>query len=135
MSAGRFLLDVNALVGLLWNVHSLHSRAHAWFAREKPVVLGCALTELSFIRVSMADRTIAASYADAEQALTQFVGALGPRYRLLDLPSPRGLLRGHTPRSHKDVSDLYLCALAAANDAKLATLDAGIKDLAAVLIA
>ena len=65
------LLDVNALVGLLWNVHSLHRRAHAWFARETPVVLGCALTELSFIRVSMADRTIAASFADAEAALAQ----------------------------------------------------------------
>ena len=40
------------------------------------MVVGCALTELSFIRVSMADRTIAASSGEAEMALTQFVAAL-----------------------------------------------------------
>ena len=135
MSAGHFLLDVNALVGLLWNVHSLHSRAHAWFARERPLVLGCTLTELSFVRVSMADRTIAASYTDAERALARFIGALGTRYRFVEAVPPGPLLQGRTPRTHKEVSDLYLCALAEANGAKLATLDAGIKDPAAMLIA
>ena len=48
----RFLLDVNALVGLLWSVHSLHGKANSWYARQSPQVLGCALTELSFIRAS-----------------------------------------------------------------------------------
>jgi predicted nucleic acid-binding protein len=48
---------------------------------------------------------------------------------------PGPLLQGRTPRTHKEVSDLYLCALAEANGAKLATLDAGIRDPAAVLIA
>ena len=52
--SGLYLLDVNALVGLLWDVHVLHNRAHAWFTRETPLVLGCAFTELSFARVSMA---------------------------------------------------------------------------------
>lgn len=137
MSADLFLLDVNALVGLLWNVHSLHARAHAWFAREKPLVLGCALTELSFIRVSMADRTIAASCTDAERALAQFIDALGRRYRFVPAVPPGALLRGllQHGRTHKEVSDLYLCALAEGNGAKLATLDTGIKDPAAVLIA
>jgi predicted nucleic acid-binding protein len=106
------MLDVNALVGLLWNVHSLHSRANGWFARERPLVLGCTLTELSFVRVSMADRTIAASYADAERALGQFIAALGTRYRFLAAVPPGPLLQGRTPRTHKEVSDLYLCALA-----------------------
>jgi hypothetical protein len=48
---------------------------------------------------------------------------------------PGPLLQGRTPRTHKKVSDLYLCALAETNGAKLATLDAGIKHPAAVLIA
>jgi hypothetical protein len=135
VSDGLYLLDVNALVGLLWNVHSLHARAHKWFAREKPLVLGCTLTELSFVRISMADKTIAASYTDAEQALGQFIQALGPRYRFIQASPPLPLLKGRKLRSHKEVSDLYLCALAQANGAKLATLDAGIKDLAAILIA
>lgn len=134
MSA-RWLLDVNALVGLLWSVHSLHDKANAWFARQSPVVVGCALTELSFIRVSMADRTIAADFVDAEAALAQFVAALGPRYRFVDRLPPAAALRGQAVRTHKDVSDLYLCELAVASRARLATLDAGIKHPAAVVIA
>ena len=134
MSA-RWLLDVNALIGLLWGVHSLHGRANAWFARETPVVMGCAFTELSFVRVSMADRTIAASFADAEAALARFVVALGSRYRFLDRLPPAGVLRGQAVRTHKDVSDLYLCELAVVNEARLATLDTAIKHPAAVVIA
>ena len=129
------LFDVNALVGLLWNVHSLHGRAHAWFARETPLVLGCALTELSFIRVSMADKTIAAGFADAEQALAQFTAGLGRRYRFIEKLPPASLLRTQEIRTHKEVSDHYLCELAAVHGARLATLDAGIKHPAAWLIA
>ena len=129
------LLDVNALVGLLWNVHSLHGRAHAWFAKESPVVLGCAFTELSFIRVSMADKTIAASFTDAELALAQFTASLGRRYRFLDKLPPASVLRAHGIRTHKEVSDHYLCELAATHGARLATLDTGIKHPVAWLIA
>jgi len=134
VSAPRYLLDVNALVGLLWSVHSLHARAHAWFAREKPVVIGCAFTELSFMRVSMADRTIAAGFEDAERALAEFIAALGGRYRFLDALPPAAVLRGSGVRTHKAVSDAYLCLLAEANGAKLGTLDKGIKHRVAVLI-
>ncbi|MBI2814258.1 MAG: VapC toxin family PIN domain ribonuclease [Opitutae bacterium] len=129
------LLDVNALVGLLWSVHSLHGRAHAWFAKESPVVLGCAFTELSFIRVSMADKTIAAGFADAEHALAQFTASLGRRYRFIDKLPPASMLRAQSIRTHKEVSDHYLCELAVANGARLVTLDAGIKHPAAWLIA
>lgn len=94
------LLDVNALVGLLWNVHSLHNRAHTWFARETPLILGCALTELSFVRVSMADKTIAAGFADAELALAQFTVGLGRRYRFIEKMPPRLL----APRAGNSVA-------------------------------
>jgi hypothetical protein len=130
-----FLLDVNALVGLLWNVHGLHGRANAWFARESPRVLGCAFTELSFVRVSMADRTIAASFADAETILALFIAALGRRYRFIDRLPPAAVLRGRGVSVHKQVSDFYLCELAAAHRARLATLDQGIQHPAASLIA
>ncbi len=129
------LLDVNALVGLLWNVHSLHSRAHAWFAKESPLVLGCALTELSFIRVSMADKTIAAGFADAEQALAQFNASLGRRYRFIEKLPPADVLRAQGIKTHKEISDHYLCSLAVTHGARLVTLDAGIKHPAAWLIA
>jgi predicted nucleic acid-binding protein len=129
------LLDVNALVGLLWSGQSLHGRAHAWFAKESPVVLGCAFTELSFIRVSMADKTIAASFADAEQALARFSVSLGRSYRFIDKLPPASVLRAQGIRTHKEVSDRYLCELAVAHGARLATLDTGIKHPVAWLIA
>jgi uncharacterized protein len=131
----RYLLDVNALVGLLWEVHSLHTRAHAWFAREKPDVLGCAFTELSFLRVSMADKTIAASFADASHVLNQFTVSLGARYHFIERLPPASLLQSQPILSQKQVSDLYLCELAKVHGARLATLDTGIKHPQALLIA
>jgi predicted nucleic acid-binding protein len=125
---------VNALVGLLWGVHSLHRRANAWFSETGPVVLGCAFTELSFIRVSMADKTIAANFDDAEALLAAFARDLGRRYRFLDVLPPARILRGGSVRSDKEVSDRYLCELASINKARLATLDAGISHAAATLI-
>lgn len=130
-----YLFDVNALIGLLWDVHSLHGRVHAWYARESPVVLGCAFTELSFIRVSMADRTIAASFGDAERGLAQFKESLGRCYRFIESLPAAAILRGREIQTHKEVSDHYLCELAGRHDARLATLDAGIKHPAALLVA
>jgi hypothetical protein len=97
--------------------------------------LGCAFTELSFIRVSMADKIIAAGFADAELALAQFTRSLGRRYRFVSQLPPASVLRGKDVRTHKEVSDHYLCELAAVEGARLATLDAGIKHPAAWLIA
>jgi len=130
----KFLLDANALVGLLWGVHALHRRSNAWFSETGPDVLGCAFTELSFIRVSMADKTIAASFEDAEGVLAAFSRDLGSRYRFLDVLPPARILRGSGIRSHKEVSDRYLCELAATHKARLATVDAGISHSAATLI-
>jgi len=131
----RYLLDVNALVGLLWDVHSLHARSHAWFEREKPEVFGCVFTELSFLRVSMADKTIAASFADASQILDNFTISLGSRYHFIEKLPPAKILQMHPSSGQKQVSDWYLCELAKAHGLRLATLDAGIKHASAFLIA
>lgn len=122
------------MVGLLWGVHTLHRRANAWFSATGPDVLGCAFTELSFIRVSMADKTIAASFEDAESVLATFAHDLGDRYQFIDALPPARILRGSGVRSHKEVSDRYLCELAAVHKARLATLDTGISHSSATLI-
>lgn len=122
----RFLFDVNALVGLLWSVHSLHGKANSWYSGQSPQVLGCAFTELSFIRISMADKTIGATFDDAESLLSTFIKDLGSHYEFVDRLPPAGVLKGSPIRNHKEVSDRYLCELAAAHKAHLATLDSGI---------
>lgn len=83
----------------------------------------------------MADKTIAASFDDAEQALAGFKASLGKRYRYIESLPPASVLCGQTIGTHKEVSDLYLCALAVAHQARLATLDRGITHPAALLIA
>jgi predicted nucleic acid-binding protein len=131
----RCLLDVNVLVSLLWEEHSLHARANAWFARENPDVYGCIFTELSFLRVSMADKTIAASFADAQTVLAQFIAALGPRYHFIEKLPPASFLQTQPVINQKQVSDWYLCELAKLHSLRLATLDTGIKHPQAKLIA
>jgi predicted nucleic acid-binding protein len=131
----RCLLDVNVLVSLLWEEHSLHTRANTWFAREKPDVYGCVFTELSFLRVSMADKTIAASFADAQTVLAQFIATLGPRYHFIENLPPASLLQAQPIISQKQVSDWYLCELAKLLGLRLGTLDTGIKHPQAVMIA
>lgn len=122
-----YLLDVNVLVALLWDTHSLHTRANDWFAREKPEVFGCALTELSFLRISMADKTIAADFTDACKAFANFTSDLGRRYHYLEgLPQPGNLAKAPI-NNQKQISDWYLCELAKSHDVRLATMDLGIK--------
>ena len=130
----RFLFDVNALVGLLWSVHSLHGKANSWYSRQSPQILGCAFTELSFIRVSMADKTIGATFEYAESLLSTFIKDLGSHYEFVDRLPPAGVLKGSPIRSHKEVSDRYLCELAATHKAHLATLDSGIVHPSATFI-
>ena len=130
----RFLFDVNALVGLLWSVHSLHGKANSWYSGQSPQVLGCAFTELSFIRVSMADKIIGATFEGAESLLSTFIKDLGSHYEFVDRLPPAGVLKGSPIRNHKEVSDRYLCELAAAHKAHQATLDSGIVHPSATFI-
>ncbi len=130
-----YLLDVNALVALLWDTHSLHARANAWFSRHTPEVFGCAFTELSFLRISLADKTIAADFTDASTALSNFIHELGRRYHFMENLPPSKLLQGQSITNHKQISDWYLCELAKLHGLRLATLDTGIKHPQAFLIA
>jgi hypothetical protein len=82
----------------------------------------------------MADKTIAASFEDAEGVLSTFIQDLGSRYTFLEKLPPARILKGSGVRSHQEVSDQYLGELAAANQAHLATLDSGIKHPAVAFI-
>lgn len=120
----KYLLDVNAVVAALWSSHEHHARVHRWLAARAngDAVLSCSLTELGFIRV------INAAYGvpieEAKVVLTQFRRKAGLTY-LETTPSPLEALPAWT-RSHKQVMDAYLVALAHHHGAQLATLDRGI---------
>lgn len=120
----KHLLDVNALVAALWSAHEHHTRMHAWLAAlpTDDAILTCGLTEIGFIRV------INAAYGvpieEAKAALAAFRAQAEASY-LQETPSPLKTLPGWA-RSHKQVMDAYLIAIADHHGAKLATLDRGI---------
>ena len=120
----KYLLDVNALVAALLPSHADRARFVVWASRLQPSDLAtCALTELGFIRVAMA--AYGYSAADARAMLRQLAR---DGVAFVDrLPAPAGLLPAWV-EDHRQTTDGYLCAVAAAHGLKLATFDRGIRD-------
>jgi predicted nucleic acid-binding protein len=123
-----YLLDVNSLVAWHHAGSPHHARFHAWAAEVGRTNLRtCALSELGFLRVSMQVFGYTLRQATAELSLMR--KETGGFVELA--PSPK--LPSWAATAAR-TSDGYLVQLAAAFGMKLATLDAGIKDLAAELI-
>jgi len=121
------LLDVNALIALVWPTHMHHARAVEWLKGKKIAV--CPITELGFIRVSTSTG-FGATMADARHALADFLKDLAPVF----IPADARALDGVAATNSKTTTDFYLANLATAHGVKLATFDAGIKHAAVVHI-
>ena len=125
----RALLDVNVLIALLDADHSLHAPATRWFAESaKAGWASCPITQNGCVRVmshssypnALPVRAIVERLAEAtSNALHAFwaddASILDPR-----VVDPG---RVHGPRQ---VTDLYLLALAVRNRGRLATFDRSI---------
>lgn len=113
------LLDVNALIALLWQHHGHHTRAVAW-AQGKMIAV-CPLTELGFVRVSTSPG-FGATMTDARKVLADFIKDDSPVFIAADSRA----LDGVAATTSKATTDVYLANLAAKHGMKLATFDAGI---------
>ena len=122
------LLDVNALIALIWASHVDHERTMRW--REGKKLTLCPLTELGFLRVSTSP-AFNASMGDARQALQAFIEKEAHGFIAADVRA----LAGVEPPNSKNTTDYYLANLAAAHGLKLATLDQGIAHPAVEVIA
>lgn len=123
----KHLLDINVLLAAAWLNHPQHAKALVWL-EGKEVAL-CPLTELGFLRISTQPK-LGASMEQARTALEKFA-----QERLAErIPDDLPALESH-PSSTKQVTDIYLCALAAKHGFTLATFDGGIAHPAAELIA
>lgn len=125
----RGLLDVNVLIALLDADHSLHSRATEWFAgHAKAGWASCAITQNGCVRVMshpgyphpLPVRAIVERLAQAvASALHEFwpddVSLLDPK--VVDAG------RIHGPRQ---LTDLYLLALAVRHRGRFVTFDTGV---------
>ena len=72
----KYLLDVNALIALKHSRSRHHQTCRTWVAKQGiDLMATCALTELGFIRVSMA--AFGVSLADAQKDLADLKAKLG----------------------------------------------------------
>jgi len=124
------LLDVNVLIALLDPMHVHHELCHRWFAeRGKAPWASCAMTQNAVLRILGNPR-----YPNSPGSPAVISPILE---RLLSHPShlfwdnnPSLLSQSAIDRSalidHRQITDLYLVALAKHHNGRLATLDQGI---------
>jgi uncharacterized protein len=118
------LLDVNVLLALTWPNHQHHVAAHDWFGREgRRGWATCALTQLSFIRLSSnpAYTPAVVTPTQATDLLRKLVGHRAHRY-WKTLPEPEPLMFAHA-LGHQQVQDAYLVRVAERYRGRLVTFD------------
>lgn len=123
----RFLLDVNALLALLDPMHVHHEAAHDWYGqRSTRRLLTCSHVENGVIRVASQPKypNCLGTSGRVREALQKFIRQVSAERcgREVTLVDDKILLRPELLTPSR-VSDLYLLALAAANEARLATFD------------
>ena len=129
------LPDVNVLIALAWPNHVHHAAAWAWFeAYRGEGWATCPLTEAGFVRVSCNPSVVRHTVTPLD--------AIAVLKRLTELsphtfwPLDRSIM--HLPQSivarlqgYRQVTDALLLAAAMQRKGRLATLDAGLRGLAA----
>jgi len=127
------LLDVNALVALLWPAHVHHAAAQAWFAQHAR--RGWATTPVTqggFVRIvsNPAFSRDAVSPAEALRLLAANLRHRAHHFWPADIGLPEALARfGTRLVGHRQVTDAFLLGLALHHRGKLATFDGGIQAL------
>jgi len=121
------LLDVNALVALVWDSHVHHARMRAWFATNSPAGWAtCPLTESGFVRVSSNPKVLPSviGVAAAREVLAVLRSHPGHRFLTDDV----SLSEPDVPAisGYRQVTDAHLLTLARRRDVRLVTFDASI---------
>lgn len=122
-----WLLDVNMLLAMAWPQHIHHALAHRWFFDiENRPWASCAVTELAFVRLSSNPKFTADAVPPLEAVALLREMCLGTNHRYVpDTVSPGTASLFQQPGlvGHRQVTDVYLLALAAREGVRLATLD------------
>jgi uncharacterized protein len=129
------LLDVNAMIALLWEDHAFHDLMSAWFAKH---AIGgwatCAITQSGFIRV-MSQPALAKpgrTVGDLAEVLSRNLAHTAHRLLPLDFSFIDVMARctGGVV-GHRQVTDAYLLTAAMRAGMKLLTFDSGLGTLLA----
>jgi uncharacterized protein len=124
------LLDVNVLIALFDPSHVHHEAAHAWFGVNcKHRWATCALTENAFLRV-LSNPAYPGSRTTVEDAAARLpisapTGSTSSGRNSVSVRED-GRFRWKHVQGHRQLTDVYLLALALANEGRLATFDSTI---------
>ena len=127
----RALLDVNVLIALLDASHAFHARAHDWWsAHARSGWASCPLTENGAVRIMSNpaySKVRRFPPAGIIAALAQFARATDHQFwpDSVSLRDP-ALFESDRIHGHRQLTDLYLLALATFHGGCLATFDASI---------
>ena len=126
----RALFDVNMLLALVQPDHLFHERAHAWWdaANQKKGWASCPLTQNGFIRVaSQASRERPLPVSRAIENLVEYTESTDHAFWADDLSLlDATLFDRNRVLGPKQVTDVYLLALAVNNGGRLVTFDQAI---------
>jgi toxin-antitoxin system PIN domain toxin len=128
------LLDVNALIALLWEEHPFHKTCMEWFAgATRGGWATCPITASGCVRV-LSNPAFTANPPSVNSALrilqTTTESAGNHHFWIDDLPLAALRARWSKGLGHKQVTDAYLLALAIHHRGKLVTFDARMVALA-----
>ncbi len=127
------LLDVNALVALLWPAHVHHGAAQEWFQRRSRNGWATTpFTQAGFVRIvsNPAFSRDAVSPAEVVALLRANLGHRAHRFWPADLAVPEAFRSfGVRLVGHRQVTDAWLLSLALRHKGKLATFDGGLSAL------
>lgn len=127
-----FLLDVNVLIALTWPSHLHHRQAQAWFGlRRTAGFRTCPLTQTGLVRISC-NRSFtpeAVSPRDALALLETITSLPEHQFWPDDLPLNQAIGREQQIAGHRQITDIYLLALAKSRGGILATFDRAVLSL------
>jgi toxin-antitoxin system PIN domain toxin len=127
----RALLDVNVVIALLDPDHAFHERAHDWWARNaKSGWASCPIVENGVVRImsnpSYSEKT-RFTPGDLISRLQTFTKQTDHEFWPDDVSLRDGkVFTAECIHSSRQLTDLYLLALAGKHDGRLATFDKGI---------
>ncbi len=125
----RALLDVNVLLALMDRAHIHHNSALAWWRNERDKGwASCPLTQNGFVRIACQGRyPERPTAAQAMEQLRLQLAEPGHEFWPDDISIVEAALFDRTHiLGPKQISDVYLLALAVKNGGRLVTFDRGI---------
>ena len=122
----RALLDVNVLLALCDAGHMAHDRCQVWWRDNETLGSAtCPITQHGFLRIiSQSSYVGSVPLAQALQALSLWTASVSHEFWPDDLTILDPTLFDHTRLlGHKQITDVYLLALAVKHGGRFVTLD------------